>query len=105
MGDFIKELQTDKNPINAEETNLVDTLFPKSKTTLSNILDNDMISEFKGVLLLGILFTFFSSDFVQSLFSKIIPDTVSETVSLILKGLLFSIAVYALTATSIINID
>lgn len=106
MGDFIKELQTDKNPINAEETKLVETLFPVSKTgLLSNVLDNDMVSEFKGVLILGILYVLFSTDVVQSFIDKLIPDTTSFVVSLLIKGLLFAIAVYALTATSIVNID
>lgn len=65
-GDLISELPTDETPPSEQEFQVINTLFKKNGNMLKKIG-----SEFKDVVIVGVLFVIFSTEFVDKLIKKI----------------------------------
>jgi hypothetical protein len=78
VGDVISNLPVDKSIPSHNEIKLVDTLFKKQKSILDKLLYN-----LKDILIVGILFVFFSLPHVDTVIKKILPVTDKSTYILI----------------------
>jgi hypothetical protein len=88
--DILDDLPTNKNQPSHNEIKIVDTLFKKHTTSISNIT-----KEFKDSIVFGILFILFSLPQVDELFKKYISVTNSSVYMLILvKAIFFIVALW-----------
>ena len=83
-GDSISNLPVDQNPPSPNETQIIDTLFKKHKSTMEVIMD-----EGKDSFLAGILVILFSLPQIDNFIQKFIPVTEKSIyILLLIKGLI-----------------
>lgn len=80
--DLIKNLPTDKVQPSPDEIQMMDILFKNTSSSSYGI--NNLLTELKDVLTLGILFILFSIPQLDTLFNKFIPITSTSPYILIL---------------------
>ncbi len=92
-GDPLDSLPTDQSSPSVEEIQMVENLFPAPQSTFNRIL-----SQSKGMLVLGLLFLLFSLPQADSLLGKIIPATrTSPYMQLGIKTVIFVVVYYIVT--------
>jgi hypothetical protein len=88
--DILENLPTNKNQPSHNEIKIVDTLFKKHTSTISNIT-----KDFKDSILIGVLFFILSLPQVDELFKKYISVTNSSLYMLLLvKTVFFIVALW-----------
>ncbi len=102
MGDFIKDIPTDNNPMNPKEQQMIDSIFPPQQ---SDMTADKLTKEFKGTAIIAVIFFLFSLPFTQDFINNIIPSTIENPlISIAIKAALFAIIIYALSIFNIITI-
>jgi|UniRef100_A0A6C0CXN5 hypothetical protein len=69
-GDLITQLPADTTQPSQHEIQIVNTLFKTHNTEINNV-----VTEFKDAILVGLLFLLLSSSFVDNLIIRFIPST------------------------------
>ena len=103
MGDFFKDLQADKNPLNNEERGIVDSLFPGTDQPIDKKMD--MVNDLRTPLIIAFVYALFSLPMVQDLLVQHLPQSDNPLFVIAIKALLFAIIIYALSTFGIINLN
>jgi len=85
LGDLITQLPIDETIPTHDEIRIVDALFKQKKGIFDRIFES-----MKDILIMGILFVFFSLSFTDDLIKKYIPSSqTSQYILLLIKTCLF----------------
>ena len=103
MGDFIKDIPTDKNPVNPKEQQIVDSIFPQTEMQSSSLQDK-LTGEFKGVSIIAFIFFLFLLPSVQDFLTGVLPATENPMIRIAINAILFAIIIYALSIFNIVTI-
>lgn len=99
--DILENLPTNKNQPSHNEIKIVDTLFKKHTSAISNIT-----KEFKDNILIGVLFFILSLPQVDALFKKYISVTNSSLYMLLLvKTIFFIVALWIIKNSKLLKKD
>ena len=97
--DILENLPTNKNQPSHNEIKIVDTLFKKHTSTISNIT-----KEFKDSIIIGVLFFILSLPQVDDLFKKYISVTNSSVYMLLLvKTVFFVVALWIIKNSKLLK--
>jgi hypothetical protein len=92
MGDIIEQLPSDHSPPSHDEIRILDSLFKEQQGIV-----NKLLSEFKNIIIMGILFVIFSLPTLDDLIIKFINiASTSKYILVSIKALLFMVSYFVL---------